>query len=124
TGVRCKAGVQPRTTATGEKYMPDSPEIAPRRLRLRWIAAALSAAIATVTIIALAPSSSAATTVNAQLSLTGIATQGHTLGGTTVGVHPGDTVNFQAAAVPTAGLNNIPALGPLLNDLLTTLLHT
>jgi hypothetical protein len=96
----------------------------PRRLSLRWVAAGLAAAIATVTIVALAPSSSAATTVNAQLSLTGIATQGDILGGTTVGVHPGDTVNFQASAVPTAGLNNIPALGPLLNDLVTTLLHT
>jgi hypothetical protein len=97
---------------------------APRRFGVRWLAGALGIAVGAAAVVFFAPSSSAATTVDAQLSLTGIATQGNILGGTTVGVHPGDTVNFQAAAVPTAGLDNIPALGPLLDDLVTTLLHT
>ena len=96
----------------------------PRRIGMRWIAGALGLVVAGVTALALAPASAGATTVNAQLSLSGVATQGNILGGTQVGVHPGDTVNFQAAAVPTAGLDNIPVLGPLLDDLVTTLLHT
>lgn len=104
--------------------MQAAQQAVPRRLGMRWIAGALGLVLAGITAIALAPSSAGASTVTAQLSLSGVATQGNILGGTTVGVHPGDTVNFQAAAVPTAGLNNIPALGPLLNDLATTLLHT
>lgn len=97
---------------------------APRRFGVRWLAGAVGIAVGAAAVVFFAPSSSAATTVDAQLSLTGVATQGNILGGTTVGVHPGDTVNFEAAAVPTAGLDNIPALGPLLNDLVTGLLHT
>src|SRR3569832_36319 len=97
---------------------------APRRFGMRWLAGAIGIAVGAAAVVFYSPSSSAATTVNAQLSLTGSATQGNILGGTTVGVHPGDTVNFEAAAVPTAGLDNIPALGPLLDDLVTTLLHT
>jgi hypothetical protein len=99
-------------------------EDAPRRLGMRWVAGGLGLAIAGVAAIALAPASAGATTVDAQLSLSGVATQGNILGGTQVGVHPGDTVNFKASAVPTAGLDNIPILGPLLDNLLTTLLHT
>ena len=37
-------------------------------------------------------------------------------------MHPGDTVNFKASALPTAGLQNIPALGGLLDSLLSPLL--
>ncbi|HJQ41454.1 MAG TPA: hypothetical protein VJ831_00080 [Jatrophihabitantaceae bacterium] len=99
-------------------------QAAPRRLGMRWVAGALGLAVAGAAAIALAPSSAGATTVTAQLSLSGVATQGNILGGTQVGVHPGDTVNFQASALPTAGLDNIPMLGPLLDDLLTKLLHT
>src|SRR5437899_5616016 len=104
--------------------MPGTHTDAPRRFGLRWIAGALGVGIAVATAVALAPSSSASTTVNAQLSLTGVATQGNILGGTQIGVHPGDTVVFKAAPVPTAGLDNIPALGPLLNNLVTSLLGT
>ncbi len=37
-------------------------------------------------------------------------------------MHPGDTVDFKASALPTAGLDNIPALGSLLSGVLNTLL--
>jgi hypothetical protein len=104
--------------------MQAAQQAAPRRLGMRWIAGALGIVLAGITAIGLAPSSAGAATVTAQLSLSGVATQGNVLGGTTVGVHPGDSVTFQAAAVPTAGLDNIPSLGPLLNDVLTKLLGT
>jgi hypothetical protein len=104
--------------------MPGRHQDAPRRLGLRWTAGALGLAVAAVTALALAPSSSASTTVKAQLSLSGVASQGNILGGTQLGVHPGDTVAFQAAAVPTAGLDNIPLLGPLLDNVVSTLLHS
>lgn len=67
-------------------------------------------------------SATSGSTITAQLSLSGVATQSNMLGGTTVGVHPGDTVVFEAAALPTAGLDNIPTLGSTLDSLLQPLL--
>lgn len=92
-----------------------------RHPALRWGAAAVALGAGAAVAIAMAPAQASATTVDAQLSLSGVATQGNILGGTTVGVKPGTTVRFQASALPTAGLNNIPALGPLLNNLISTL---
>jgi hypothetical protein len=89
---------------------------------LRWVAGAVGIAVAGAAIFATAPSSSAATTVSAQLSLSGVATSSNVLGGTTIGVHPGDTVDFKASALPTAGLENIPSLGTLLSTLLSGVL--
>jgi hypothetical protein len=60
--------------------------------------------------------------VNAQLSLTGVATKANILGGSSIGVHPGDTVVFKASPAPTAGLADVPSLGPVLNATLSTLL--
>jgi hypothetical protein len=90
--------------------------------RLRWIAGAIGVAIAGAAIFAVAPANAAGTTVDAQLSLSGVATQSSVLGGSLVGVHPGDTVDFKASGLPTAGLDNIPALGKLVNSLLSPLL--
>ncbi len=51
-----------------------------------------------------------------------MATQSSVLGGELIGVHPGDTVDFTASGLPTAGLQNIPALGKLVDSLLSPLL--
>jgi len=93
-----------------------------RRHGLRWLAASAGIAVAGATVLAMAPAHADSATVNAQLSLSGVATKDNVLGGTTIGVHPGDTVDFQASALPTAGLENIPALGSLLDGVLSSLL--
>lgn len=49
----------------------------------------------------------ATTTVNAQLSLTGLADANNPLGGSQIGVHPGDSVRFTASTAPTAGLDKL-----------------
>lgn len=92
-----------------------------RRSGLRWIAGAAGLAVAAATVLATAPAG-ASTTTTAQLSLSGVADKANILGGTTIGVHPGDTVDFKASALPTAGLDNIPLLGGLVNQLLSPLL--
>lgn len=92
-----------------------------RRPGLRWLAGSTGLAAAAAMVLAMTPAHAGAATVDAQLSLSGVATRADVLGGTTVGVHPGDTVDFQASALPTAGLDNVPALGPLLHTVLGTL---
>jgi hypothetical protein len=92
-----------------------------RRPRVRWLVGLAGLSVAAATLLSITPAG-AATTVNAQLSLTGVATAANIAGGSEIGVHPGDTVNFKASALPTAGLENIPALGSLLNSLLSPLL--
>jgi hypothetical protein len=94
----------------------------PRRHGLRWLAASAGIAVAGAAALVMVPAHADSATVNAQLSLSGVATKDNVLGGTTIGVHPGDTVDFKASPLPTAGLDNIPALGPLLNGVLSTLL--
>lgn len=88
------------------------------RRGLRWLSGAAGLAVAGAAVFAMTPASAAGSTTPAQLSLSGVATQGNVLGGTTIGVHPGDTVDFQASALPTAGLTNIPTIGAALNSLL------
>jgi hypothetical protein len=92
-----------------------------RRPRLRWLVGLAGGAVVGATLLAFSPAG-AASTVNAQLSLTGVATSTSVLGGSEIGVHPGDTVVFKASAVPTAGLENIPTLGSVLTDLLSAAL--
>lgn len=94
----------------------------PHAVAKRWIAGSLSAGIvaATAALFAFAPAGASGATTDAQLSLSGVATKGNILGGTTVGIHPGDTVDFKASATPTAGLDNI-GLGGLVSGLLGTL---
>ena len=76
------------------------------------------------TAFAMVPAHADSATVNAQLSLSGVATKDSVLGGTTIGVHPGDTVDFKASPLPTAGLDNIPVLGSLLDSVLSGLLSS
>ena len=103
--------------------MPGRHQVAPgRRPRLRWLVGLAGGAIVGATVLALQPAQGAAKTVDAQLSLTGVATKANILGGSDIGVHPGDSVVFKASALPTAGLENVPALGPLLENLLSTAL--
>ena len=86
-----------------------------------WIAAAIAACVAGVVALSTAPAEAKAATVDAQLSLSGLATKANVLGGSKIGVHPGDTVDFKASPLPTAGLNNVPALGGLLSGVLSSL---
>lgn len=90
--------------------------------RLRWVAAAAGLAVAGAAIFAVTPATAAGTTTNAQLSLSGVATKSSILGGSLIGIHPGDSVDFQASGLPTAGLENIPALNQLVSSLLSPLL--
>jgi hypothetical protein len=90
--------------------------------RLRWAAGAVCVAIAGAAIFATNPAHASSTTTDAQLSLSGVATKSSVLGGSLVGIHPGDTVDFKASGLPTAGLDNVPALGKLVNSLLSPLL--
>lgn len=103
--------------------MPQPHREASRRTGLRWVAGLIGLVLAGAVALAMTPASAGATTVTAQLSLSGVATQSNVLGGTTVGVHPGDTVQFEASPVPTAGLDNIPVLGSLLDSITSGLLQ-
>ena len=91
--------------------------------RLRWTAAAMGAAIAGVAIFTTTTTAAhaSATTTDAQLSLSGVATKSSVLGGSLIGIHPGDTVDFGSSGLPTAGLDNVPALGKLVQNLLSPL---
>ncbi|HEV7202997.1 MAG TPA: hypothetical protein VGN18_00235, partial [Jatrophihabitans sp.] len=90
------------------------------RSRLRWLMGGAALGLATSVLLAMTPAQAASATVNAQLSLSGVATASSPVGGTIVGVHPGDSVKFSAATVPTAGLDKL-GLGSLVDNLgLTT----
>lgn len=79
------------------------------------LAAALVAVL--VALIVSSPAGAATTTVNAQLSLSGLADANNPTGGSQIGVHPGDRVSFKASAAPTAGLDKL-GLGGLIGGLL------
>ncbi len=66
--------------------------------------AALTLAGMLIAALVVASPADAATTVNGQLTLSGVATHKNPTGGTTVGIHPGDRVRFSASLVPSAGL--------------------
>jgi hypothetical protein len=68
-----------------------------------WVAALAGLAVVGAIALAMAPANAAATTVDAQLTLSGVAYSDQPTGGATIGVHPGDSVHLTAAAVPTAG---------------------
>lgn len=89
-----------------------------RRPGLRWLAGAVGLAVAALTVLVMQPAGAAAVTVRAQLSLSGVVTATSPLGGSTVGVHPGDSVTFQASLTPTAGLDAL-GLGALVDALNT-----
>lgn len=79
-----------------------------------WLAGAVGLGVAAGAVLFASPAG-ASTTVAAQLSLSGVVTTRSPAGGSVVGVHPGDTVDFKPATAPTEGLN---ALGVPLGDVL------
>jgi hypothetical protein len=93
-----------------------------RRSALRWLGTLLALSAGAATAIAMAPAHADTASVDAQLSLSGVATKGNIIGGTTIGVKPGTTVDFKASLLPTAGLDNIPTLGPALDKAVDALL--
>lgn len=89
-----------------------------RRGGLRWFVGACALALAATTAFAVSsPASATATTVKTQLSLSGLASADNPLGGSVIGIHPGDTVTFTAAGAPTAGLEKL-GLDGLVNNVL------
>ena len=86
----------------------------------RWLAAAIGLGVA-VTVVLIARPAGASTTVNAQLAFSGVVTQASPTGGSVVGIHPGDAVDFKPATVPTQGLD---ALGFSLGDILGGVLNS
>lgn len=85
----------------------------------RVLVAVLSAL--TLLLLSSSWSADAATTDNAQLSLTGVVDGNNPTGGSELGVHPGTTVSFTASAAPTQkvkDLVNSIGLGSLLGGLL------
>lgn len=58
-----------------------------------------------VSAVLIAGPADASTTVTAQLALSGVVTASSPAGGSTVGIHPGDSVDLKPASVPTQGLN-------------------
>ena len=73
----------------------------------RLAGAAAAAAIAGASVLWAGTAAHAATTVPAQLSLTGVTTASSPLGGTTVGLHPGDILQLSASTAPTAALTSL-----------------
>lgn len=69
-----------------------------------WLAGAVGLGVA-VGAVLLAGPAAASTTVPAQLALSGVVTSSSPAGGSTVGIHPGDSVDLKPASVPTQGLN-------------------
>lgn len=65
--------------------------------------ALLAGVIAVLVSVLAGGSAGAASTVDAQLTLSGVATPSSPAGGTTVGIHPGDSITFTPGTVPTTG---------------------
>ncbi len=70
----------------------------------RWFALVVALICSAATAILLTASAAqASTTVEVQLTLSGVASPDNPTGGSQVGVHPGDSVVLHASAIPTAG---------------------
>ncbi|HEY8302739.1 MAG TPA: hypothetical protein VIG48_12640 [Jatrophihabitans sp.] len=63
----------------------------------------LAAVLACAAVLIFSAPAEASTTVEVQLTLSGLASPDNPTGGAQVGVHPGDSVIMHASAVPTAG---------------------
>ncbi|UQX88524.1 hypothetical protein M6D93_00625 [Jatrophihabitans telluris] len=84
----------------------------------RLVGLGLSALLVSGGLVMHAQSAGASSTVDAQLSLSGVVTADSPTGGSVIGIHPGDAVNFTASTAPTAGLKKLGLdglLGGLVN---------
>jgi hypothetical protein len=98
--------------------MPGRRQVLPgKRALLGWVAVAMALLLAAATVLGLASPAGAATTVKAQLTLSGLADGDNPIGGSRIGVHPGDTVQISPSPAPTAGLAKL-GLGGLVGGLL------
>lgn len=82
-------------TTSGAHYRVPTPRT--------WVALVLALVLSAVAAIVATAPAQAASTVEVQLTLSGVASPDNPTGGSQVGVHPGDTVVMHASAVPTAG---------------------
>ena len=88
-----------------------------RRALLGWVAALAAVLVAGATILGFSSAAGAATTVKAQLTLSGLADGNNPIGGSRIGIHPGDTVQITPSTAPTAGLDKL-GLGDLVSGVL------
>lgn len=79
------------------------------RRTTRWLAGFAGLAVAAGGALLIARPAGAATTVTAELSLSGVVTTNSPVGGSVVGIHPGDSVDFKAApaGISAQGLNKL-----------------
>jgi len=69
----------------------------------RWLALLVALLCSAAAAVLLTTPAQASTTVEVQLTLSGVASPDNPTGGSRVGVHPGDSVVLHASAIPTAG---------------------
>lgn len=100
----------------------DGQHRSPARVRhgLSWLIALTG--VAALLALLLGPAAAgAATTDDAQLSLTGVVDSNNPAGGSQIGIRPGNSVSFTASAAPTAKVKSLVGsigLGGVLNSLL------
>ncbi len=74
----------------------------PRRVT-SWVALLVAVLCSAAAVMLMTSPAQASTTVEVQLTLSGLASPDNPTGGSRVGVHPGDSVVMHASAIPTAG---------------------
>lgn len=89
------------------------------RPTLRWLALPLGLLVFAAVVLGFTGTASASSTVKAQLTLSGLANGANPVGGSQIGIHPGDTVEITPSTAPTAGLDAL-GLGKLVDGLLAT----
>lgn len=79
------------------------------RRTARWLAGFAGLAVAAGGVLLIARPAGASTTVTAELSLSGVVTGSSPVGGSVVGIHPGDSVDFKAApaGISAQGLDKL-----------------
>ncbi|MGI8680479.1 MAG: hypothetical protein ACR2LX_17705 [Jatrophihabitans sp.] len=90
------------------------------RVRPRWLICVGALLAAFLTFFSLTPAGAASTT-KAQLTFTGVASADNPIGGSIIGIHPGDSISFTTSSAPTAGLDKL-GLGDLVGGLLNGVL--
>lgn len=68
-----------------------------------WVALLVALVCSVAAVVLMTAPAQASSTVEVQLTLSGVASPDNPTGGSRVGVHPGDSVVLHASAIPTAG---------------------